>query len=118
MATPDQFDSRMEKSDQPTQRGYASARPQLGVGSGGPDVAELAQLLAAAGYPNPIAEGLAPAVLDDRMMRLVRDFQEAHDIDPGTASDGAALPQIPRDHAGIVDAATWDALGGRQEVTR
>ncbi len=89
--------------------GYVSSKPMLSTGSWGAEVAELADLLAKAGYPNHVAAGLAAPMLSDELMRSVRAFQDANQVDPTSAQDGAA-PLIRKDHEGIVDAATWAAL--------
>lgn len=97
--------------------GYSSSRPLLMVGAAGPEVAELAFLLAKAGYSNAIVEGKAdaPPTLDDALMADVVEFQAANGIDPW-ASDGPNAPIIRRDHSGVVDARTWEALLGYKPV--
>lgn len=96
--------------------GYVSAKPLLMIGAAGPDVAELGHLLAEHGYENRISHGTAdaPPVLDDELMALVILFQQANGIDPwGPEGDGATNPALlRRDHSGVVDARTWEALLG------
>lgn len=87
------------------------------IGAAGPDVAELAHLLAEAGYSNSIVEGKAdfPPTLDDALMAIVLDFQRANGIDPWAPSGdgpGANPPLLRRDHSGVVEARTWELLLG------
>jgi hypothetical protein len=91
------------------QGGYVSAKPLLVTGTAGRLVAELAHLLHLSGYVNKVAAGLVPAVLDDELMRIVREFQADHGIDPA-APQGDAPPLVRKDHAGLVEAATWALL--------
>lgn len=95
--------------------GYVSALPLLTTGAYGFLVEELARLLAANGYPNKVAAGVAPPMLDDELMRMVRAFQEEQAIEPH-AMQGEAAPLVRRDHEGIVEAATWRALHGVEDV--
>jgi peptidoglycan hydrolase-like protein with peptidoglycan-binding domain len=91
--------------------GYVAAKPMLTTGAHGPIVAELAELLHDAGFPNQVHAGQVAPILDDTLMLLVRAFQAREGIDPSAPQDGAA-PLIPRSHGGIVDAKTWEALLG------
>lgn len=100
----------------PGDDGYVSSRPLLMIGAAGDEVAELGYLLAAHGYENAISQGqaAAPPILDDALMRVVVQFQQANGIDPW-AADGPAAPVLTsREHYGVVDAATWSALLGYQ----
>jgi hypothetical protein len=98
--------------------GYVSSKPMLTTGEYGPIVAELAELLHDAGFPNQVHAGQAAPILDDTLMLLVRAFQAQEGIDPSAPQDGAA-PLIPRSHGGIVDAKTWEALlGGKAAVSQ
>jgi peptidoglycan hydrolase-like protein with peptidoglycan-binding domain len=103
--------------------GYSSAMPLLMIGAAGEFVELLALALADNGYGNDIADGRGsfPPVLDDALMRQVVDFQHEHGIDPWsqTSPDATNPPVVRRDHSGVVDAATWEALLGRKvEVKR
>jgi hypothetical protein len=102
--------------------GFVNAYPLLMVGDGGAVVAELAHLLALAGYDNAIARGESEPVLDDDLMRLVIEFQQANGIDPWKATSkerGANPPILSSNQSGVVDAYTWAALlGGAPELTR
>jgi len=98
--------------------GYVSSKPLLTTGAHGPIVAELAELLHDAGFPNQVHAGQVAPILDDTLMLLVRAFQAREGIDPSAPQDGAA-PLIPRSHGGIVDAKTWEALlGGIAAITQ
>jgi hypothetical protein len=97
--------------------GYVSARPLLMVGAFGPVVSELAHALADAGYANKVAAGRSQPLLDDELMRVVQQFQDDNEIAPHRPQ-GEAAPLVPgRDrHSGVVEAATWDALGLTEHV--
>jgi peptidoglycan hydrolase-like protein with peptidoglycan-binding domain len=113
-ATPDARMAEARAADEGP--GYVVSKPILSTGDYGHDVAYLAHLLAANGHDNAVAAGLRQPVLDDELMRMVREFQDASGIDPAgpqhgfDASGPAAAPLIRRDAEGIVDAATWAAL--------
>lgn len=91
--------------------GYVAALPLLTTGAYGPLVGFLAKLLDRAGFANAQHAGKAEPMLDDALMSKVRAFQAQHGIDPSGPQDGAA-PLIRKDHEGLVDAKTWQALLG------
>jgi hypothetical protein len=96
--------------------GYVSSKPLLMIGAAGPDVAELGHLLAEHGYENAISRGTAdaPPALDDALMAIVVAFQQDQGIDPWArdGDDATNPPLLRRDHSGVVDARTWEALLG------
>lgn len=98
------------------QGGYVSSKPLLMIGAAGPDVAELGHLLAEHGFDNAISRGTAdaPPVLDDALMAIVVAFQQDQGIDPWAreSDDSPNPPLLRRDHSGVVDARTWEALLG------
>lgn len=105
--------------------GFVSSKPLLMIGAAGPDVAELAHLLAEHGYSNAIADGAGgfPATLDDALMAQVVDFQQANGIDPWGQEPGDGInpvnpPILRRDHSGVVEARTWEALLGYAPVLK
>lgn len=108
-----------------TREGFVSSKPLLMIGAAGPDVAELAHLLAEHGYSNAIVEGKGdfPPVLDDALMAQVIDFQQANGIDPWGQEPGDGVnpvnpPLVRRDHSGVVEARTWEALLGYAPVLK
>jgi hypothetical protein len=96
--------------------GYVSSKPLLMIGAAGPDVAELGHLLAEHGFENAVSRGTAdaPPVLDDALMAVVVAFQQDNGLDPWAreSDDATAPPLLRRDHSGVVDARTWEALLG------
>lgn len=91
--------------------GYVAAMPLLTTGAYGKIVALLAKLLHEAGFPNDVHAGKAEPMLDDALMGVVKHFQQANGIDPSAPQDGAA-PLVRKDHGGLVEAKTWEALLG------
>jgi hypothetical protein len=112
---PGQSTERQSPSTEPASTGFSSARPFMTIGAAGDDVAELGHLLAAAGFTNAVSEGKsgAPPILNDALMEVVRQFQEANGINPWQAENGEGQP-LSSQHLGCVDARTWEALLGHQ----
>lgn len=96
--------------------GFVCSKPILMIGAAGDEVAELGHLLAKHGFANAISQGkaAAPPVLNDALMQIVTDFQQANGLNPWEAENGEGQPTLRSAHLGIVDARTWEALLGYQ----
>jgi hypothetical protein len=82
------------------------SHPILTSGSGGVEVAELAQKLAALGYRTSISRGENPfATLDPSVMAAVNQFRDDYGVREDPGSFGGE--EIARNHVGPY---TWEAL--------
>ena len=96
---PSDSDALAEAAEPDVFAGY-NGEPVLPSGSSGPDVADLCERLALAGFDTQVARGEVEPMLTVDVYRAVEEFRHAHGVVDELTSRG--------DH--VVGPATWAAL--------